>query len=197
MRGGATRILTLLTAIESHPLLTQRALASELEVALGTANHLLHCLESSKLIELFHTGGRTLYRLTPLGVSEKLRLLKLQIDGTVDHYIEIRDRISMSLESLDREHRRIVFYGAGDVAQLTYIVVATGDFKLVGVVDDEKGGQRFFGYEVAHPSELVDGDLNGTPFDTLVLVSYTCTDEMKENLWRMNFPPCRVFTLFD
>ena len=75
--------------------------------------------------------------------------------------------------------------------------MATGDFNFVGIVDDEKSGQHFFGYEVAHPSELAGGHLNGTPFDTVVLVSDRCPDEMKENLRRMNFLPSQVLTLFD
>ena len=41
MTGEESRVLGLLTAIESHPSVTQRALVSELHVALGTANHLI------------------------------------------------------------------------------------------------------------------------------------------------------------
>ncbi|MDA2928216.1 hypothetical protein MYX78_13485 [Acidobacteria bacterium AH-259-G07] len=75
MTLGERRILSLLTSIESQLSLTQRVLAKKLGVALGTANKLVHCLAKSKMIELPQSGGRTIYRLMPLGVSEKLRLL--------------------------------------------------------------------------------------------------------------------------
>ena len=194
--GQEGRILTLLTTIESSRLLTQRALADELEVALGTANHLLHSLKSRKLIAFASTDGRMLYRLTPLGVNEKLRLRRRQMDNAMDRYSEIRNHISMGLESLDRKHRRIVFYGAGEVAQIAYAAMASGDFELIGVVDDEKVGQRCFGHEVVHPSALTNGVLNGVQFDTLVLVALTRVGEMKETLERMEFPSARVLTLF-
>ena len=197
MNGREKRILTLLTTVKSQPLLTQRMLARELEVSLATANHLLHSLKAKNLVQFSHANGRTIYGLTSAGVSEKLRLSRLRIDKTLDRYTEIRDSISIRLEKLVKKHGKIVFYGAGDVAQIVYIAVVAGNYELVGVVDDEKDGQRFFGYEIVHPSRLADGRLGDTEFDTLLLAAYTSIGRMKENLRRMNYPSKRVLVLFD
>ena len=41
------------------------------------------------------------------------------------------------------------------------------------------------------------GDLNGFPFDVIIVASYRDADRIDENLRRMNFPPSQVLVLFD
>ena len=59
----------------------------------------------------------------------------------------------------------------GGVGQIAHKAVATGDFELIGAVDDERVGQGFFGYEIICLSTLAAGLLSGTHIDTLVLVA--------------------------
>ena len=197
MTGGQGRVLGLLAAIESRPSVTQRDLARELHVALGTANHLIRSLAEERLIEVSHRGRHSFYRLTPDGVREKLRLLRLQLDETLGQYVAIRDGIALRLEALSRGHTKVVFYGAGDIAQIAYIAAANNGMELVGLVDDKKAGQRFFGYTVDHPHELRGGRLDEKPYDIVILASYTRSAEMKRNLRRMKVDPSQVFSLFD
>ncbi len=183
--------------MESITDLSQRILARRLGVALGTTNKLVQSLVKKKWVKLSHKSGRISYQLTSAGLAEKLRLQKLRRKETLDDYVEICSRISASLETLNKDQRRLVFYGAGDVAHIVYTQVAHSTFALVGVVDDEKAGQQFFEHKIAHPSELKDGNLNSVPFEVVVVASYSHADEIKENLRRMNFPPSQVLVLFD
>ncbi len=130
-------------------------------------------------------------------LAEKRRLRKLQFEETIGDYIEDRNNISASLDYLDKGRSRIVLYGAGDVAQILYTIVAHSKVELVGVVDDEKAGQQFFEHKIAQPSELNDSTLNSVPFDVIIVASYNHADDIKENLRRMNFPPSQVLVLFD
>ncbi|MDA2925202.1 hypothetical protein MYX65_11240, partial [Acidobacteria bacterium AH-259-L09] len=91
---------------------------------------------------------------------------------------------------------------ARDIAQIAYLVVASGDFDLVGVVNDEKAGQPFFGHEVSHPSELSVSPKFSVLIRLLrclpwLLASHTHGHEMKKNLRRLHFPPSQVFALFN
>jgi hypothetical protein len=67
------------------------------------------------------------------------------------------------------EHRdvsSIVFYGAGDLAEIAYLSLQETNIKLVAVVDDEKNGKRFMRYIVEHPDRLV-----ALTFDKILITS--------------------------
>ena len=98
---------------------------------------------------------------------------------------------------MDQHQKRLVFYGAGRIAQIAYIVVANRDLKLVGVVDDERAGQKFFEYDVVRPLELANGHLGGDTFDSILLASHSRSQEMKESLEKMSLSPSRSLALFD
>jgi len=172
-------------------------LARLLGVALGTTNKLVQSLVRKKWVKVSHKSGRSSYQLTSAGLAEKLRLLKLRRKETLNDYAEICNRISASLETLNQSQRRLVFYGAGDVAHIVYTQVAHSTFELVGVVDDQKAGEQFFEHEIADPSELKGGNLNSAPFDVIVVSSYNHADDIKENVRRMNFRSSQVLVLFD
>ncbi len=191
------RFLSILAWVESAPGLTQRMLAERLGVALGTANQLVRSLISRRWIKLVPTGRRTRYLLTTAGLAEKRRLRKIRFEETIGDYIGVRNHISASLDNLDKGRPRIVLYGAGDVAQIVYTIVAHSKLELIGVVDDAKAGEKFFDHEIAHPAELEWSDLNGFPFDVVIVASYRHADKIEQSLRRMNFPPSRVFALFD
>ena len=191
------KFLSTLALVESTPGLTQRMLAKRLGVALGTANQLVRSLASRRWIKSVPTGRRTRYLLTTAGLAEKRRLRKLQFEETLGDYIGVRNHISASLDHLDRGRSRMVLYGAGEVAQIVYTIVAHSKLELIGVVDDAKVGEQFFEHEIAHPTELEGGDLNGFPFDVITVASYRHAERIEQNLRRMNVPPSQVFALFD
>ena len=197
MKTEEGRVLNTLTSVESVPGLSQRMLSRRLGVALGTTDKLVQSLVKKKWVKLSHQSGMTSYHLTSTGIAEKVRLLKLRLKETLEDYVEFRDRICASLEILNKGQKRLVFYGAGDVAHIVYTRVAHSTLELVGVVDDQKAGEQFFEHKIAHPSELKDGNLNRVPFDVIIVASYNHADDIEENLRRMNFPPSQVLVLFD
>ena len=197
MKSTEVRTLRTLTSIETNPRLTQRLLAEQLGVALGTINNTLQGLEQQNWVNIGPKQGRTTYELTSAGAAEKLRLLRLQLEETVDVYAELRAQISARIDALDGHRRRLIFYGAGRIAQIAYIVVANRDLRLVGVVDDERAGQRFFEYDVVRPLELAGGHLRGDTFDAIVLASHSRSREMKEGLENMSLSTSRILALFD
>ena len=197
MKSTEVRTLKTLTSIETNPQLTQRLLAEQLGVALGTINNTLQGLAQQNWVHIAPRQGRTTYELTSAGAAEKLRLLRLQLEETVDIYAGLRAQISARIDSLDRSRKRLVLYGAGSIAQIAYVVLANRDLKLVGVVDDEKAGQKFFEHDVARPEDLSVGHFRENPFDAIVLASQSRCVEMKETLERMNLSSSRILALVD
>ena len=115
--------------------------------------------------------------------------------ATLEHYIDIREKISSALEGLEGVRKRLVFYGAGDVAQIAYVVVANSNLKLVGVVDDERSGERFFGHRIESLSALRDRHLGECPFDALVVASFRHASQMTQKLAERGFALSRAVLL--
>jgi Mn-dependent DtxR family transcriptional regulator len=191
----------ILTAIESGRPVTHRSLSRELNVALGLANLLVRRLVSKGYVKVTTIPrNRVKYLLTPAGLAEKTRVSKAYLDNTVRLYTETRERIRESLERVSADlatrglDKRIVFYGAGEVAEIAFISLQRTDLQLVGIVDDRIDG-CFFGMPVHRLDNLADGTLLGERFAQLGIMSIRKADQMSAKLEAIGFPSSRIFTL--
>ena len=191
----------ILTAIDSGQPVTHRSLSRELNVALGLANLLVRRLVSKGYIKVTTIPrNRVKYLLTPAGLAEKTRVSKAYFDNTVRLYTETRERIRESLERVSEDlaarglDKRIVFYGAGEVAEIAFISLQRTDLQLVGIIDDRVDG-RFFGMPVHRLEHLTEGTLAGARFAQLGIMSIRKSDQMSAKLDAIGFPSSRVFTL--
>jgi hypothetical protein len=195
----------ILTAIESGRPVTQRSLSRDLGVALGLTNLLLRRLINKGYVKV--TGiqrKRVAYLITPAGIVEKSRVSRAYLENTVRLYTETRERIRSSFDALSAswssgdgaatDEKRIVFYGAGEVAEIGYVSLQRTDLHLVGVVDDFVR-TPFFGLPVSTLEQLGDGMLNGQTFDRLVIMSMRKSDQMQARLGAIGFPSSRITLL--
>jgi hypothetical protein len=119
-------------------------------------------------------------------------------------YSETRARIRESLEQLsaswpagalgDGGEKRIVFYGAGEVAEIGYVSLQETDLHLAGVVDDQRQGQ-FFGLPIHTPDELQPHGLGGAPYGRVVVMSFRDVDQIRAKLRARGFPSEGLFLL--
>jgi hypothetical protein len=79
--------------------------------------------------------------------------------------------VSASCDAPERAHaaKRVVFLGAGDVAEIGYAALRQTDLTLVAVVDDERGGM-FFEHAIRSGAELRGSEIAGVPFDRLIVM---------------------------
>jgi hypothetical protein len=117
------------------------------------------------------------YFMTPAGLEALGRATRVSMANTVHLYTETREHIRASLTELseriaaDRKgEKRVVFYGAGDVAEIAYVSLQRTDLTLVAVVDDRKHG-RFFDLQIVDPTTLTADTINGAPYAQLVVTS--------------------------
>lgn len=209
MKPHDTYTRKILSEIDNGHRVTQRRLASELGIALGLTNLLVRRLVKRGWIEVVRINpNRVQYLLTPAGMAAKARVTRNYLQRTTRLYTETRERIRERLEVLSMSwpadrmdgngngegRKTIVFYGAGEVAEIGYVSLQATDLHLVGVVDDAEK-THFFGMPVYHPSCLTPHDLNGTSFGRVVVMSFKKADQIHARLQAGGFPPDHVFLL--
>ena len=179
--------------------LTQRSLAREMGVAVGLANLLIRRLVGKGYVRIANMGAKHVrYLMTPEGWDALASATRASLENTVHLYTQTREQIRDSLASISEqcaEHeKRIVFYGAGDVAEIAYVSLQNTDLALVGVVDDTRTG-RFFNVEISSPDSLTRETIAGVPYSHVVVTSLRAADAIRQRLASRDVPPERVFCL--
>lgn len=192
---GDERTFQILSAIEREETVTQRGLSRELGIALGLTNSLVKRLTKQGWIRVSHVSLRRFrYYLTPAGLAEKSRLARLSLLNTLRLYTNTRNQIRSTLTKvIDGEAKtpRLVLYGAGDVAEITFVVVSHTGLDLVGVVDDSKVGSSFFGFTIESPETL----RQKSSYDKVVVTSLRRAGEITRRLEELNIEASRVVYL--
>lgn len=184
--------------------MSQRSLASDLGIALGLTNLLVKRLVRKGWVRVIHIKpNRVRYLITPAGIAEKTRMSRAYFDSSVQFYKQTRDRIQQQFSALSTGWpndgtsglpKRVVFYGAGEVAEIGYICLVETDLQLVGVVDAART-KPFFGLSVCSPEHLDGLVLNGQSFDRLVVMSFGNTDALRADVLALRVPLDCVFWL--
>ena len=179
-----THTLRILDAIESDHFVSQRTLAGDLGIALGLTNLLVKRLVRKGWIKVTHVkSNRVRYLITPAGIIEKGRMSRAYFEKSVLFYRQTRDRIRQQFAVLSagwppgEAPKRIVFYGAGEVAEIGYVCLIETDLTLVGV-SDTAPSKPFFGLSVHLPEHFSGLALQGQPFDRLVVMSFRNADKL-------------------
>jgi DNA-binding MarR family transcriptional regulator len=194
--------LKVLQAIASGERVTQRSLSSDLGVALGLTNLLIRRLVGKGYVKIAKVGTRHIrYLMTATGWEALAQATRESLENTVHLYTQTREQIRRSLsvisercEKDDSGQKRIVFYGAGDVAEIAYVSLQSTDLTLVGVVDDRRTG-RFFEVAICPPEELSAGRVGATPYGHVVVTSLRHADTIRARIAERGVPPEQVSCL--
>lgn len=189
----------ILQAIASGERVTQRSLARQMGVAVGLANLLIRRLVGKGYVRIANMGARHVkYLMTPAGWDALAKATRASLENTVHLYTQTREHIRDSLASISEQcaenEKRVVFYGAGDVAEIAYVSLQNTDLSLVGVVDDARTG-RFFHLEIATPDALTRETIAGVPYSHVVITSLHAADAIRAKLASRDVPAEKVFCL--
>lgn len=191
-----------LQAIASGGRVTQRSLSSDLGVALGLTNLLIRRLVGKGYVKVSKMGTRHVrYLMTPAGWEALASATRQSLENTVHLYTETREHIRSSLFQISARctpdpdgRKRVIFYGAGDVAEIAYVSLQKTDLSLVGVVDDRRTG-TFFSLPICPPEKLTEQSIDGTPYSHVVVTSLRHADAICARLAAQQVPEERVFRL--
>jgi DNA-binding MarR family transcriptional regulator len=191
-----------LQAIASGQRVTQRALSSDLGVALGLTNLLIRRLVAKGYVKVSGMGTRHIrYLMTAAGWEALAHATRRSLESTVHLYTETREQIRASLSAISARcdvdadgRKRVVFYGAGDVAEIAYVSLQSTDLTLVGVVDDRRTG-RFFEIVICPPEALAPQTLGTVPYGHVVVTSLRHADTIRARIEERGVPSGRVSCL--
>jgi DNA-binding MarR family transcriptional regulator len=188
------RTLKILEEIENSYDTSQRELAGKLNVSLGLVNSFIKRLAQKGYLKVtMIPKNRVKYILTPKGAAEKTRLTYHYIQYSFQFYRGARKRLRLLFQDLaDKSVHSVIFYGTGDLAEIAYVSLQETSIKLRAVSDDQKIGERFFGYVVIDPAEMAE-----LSFDKILVTAVESRDMALETLSENGFSNDKVVLLGD
>jgi len=181
--------LRILEEIEKNDSQSQRELARKLNISLGLVNAFVKRLAHKGYFRIATIPkNRARYILTPKGFAEKTRLTYKFIQHSFHFYKRAREELKRLLSALENAGvRRVVFYGASDLAEIAYVSLKETSLELVGIVDDFKFGEKFLGRAITHPSGL-----KRVKYDKIIVTSISSKDDIYANIATLNIPDTKI-----
>jgi len=140
-RQGDTDAITLrvLTAIEGKQAVSQRAVARELNIALGLANAYLRRCAAKGWIKVSQIPARRYaYYLTPKGFAEKSRLAATYLRNSLAFVRLAKEQCDGAIaECVRHGWRRIVLCGTGEITDIASLCAKDHDVNVLGIVDGD------------------------------------------------------------
>ena len=183
------RTLKILEKVDNDGTPSQRDLARDLDISLGLVNSFIKRLAKKGYFKIGHLPkNRVRYIMTARGVAEKSRLTSEYIQFSFKFYRNARQKLRDLYANLEAQGvRRIVFYGAGDLAEIAYLSLQQSCIELVAVVDAGRVGKNFMQFTVAHPDRIVS-----LWFDRILIATIHSTEAVAGNLATMGISANRV-----
>ena len=150
--------LRVLELVEERDKITQRGVATELEIAVGMANALIKRLVLKGYIKVKDAPSRRYgYYITPEGFMEKGRLVSKYIANSFKFFGEARrDYDVIACQISAGQVTGVCCVGTGEVMEIAQMVFATHNIEVVCVLDVlAHEGQRHFQSYFDIPKEMV------------------------------------------
>lgn len=175
---GVGSILRILSACEESEPSGQRAIAERVGVALGLANALIRRCVQKGFVKITEAPTRRYaYYLTPVGFSEKARLVAEYVSLSLDFFRRARGQFEqLAGDSAKRGWKRLILVGSGELAEIALLSVDGSGAKWVAVLDPQRNLPEFHGRRVIRDLSDSEG------FDAVVIAesrdAQACYDEL-------------------
>jgi DNA-binding MarR family transcriptional regulator len=185
-------ILRLMGEIDRNGNYTQRELSHRLNLSLGLVNTFLKRLVSKGYFKVkTMPRNRVKYFLTPEGLARKSKLTVQYLQYSVNFYRDIKKLLISKYKEMEKNKvNSVLFYGAGEVAELAYLYLQLTNIQLAGIIDDKMNGSNFFGLTIAGPDRI-----NQMEWDMVLLTRLEDTDEDLKQLLGKGIDPERIATI--
>jgi DNA-binding MarR family transcriptional regulator len=185
-------ILRLMGEIDRDGGHSQRELSRRLNLSLGLVNTFLKRLVKKGYFKVMTMPkNRVRYFLTPAGLARKSKLTVEYLQYSVNFYKDIKDLLLNKYMEMKRDNvRSVLFYGAGEVAELAFLYLQLTDIELVGIIDDKQDGNYFFGFQIAGLDCIEQVD-----WDVILLTRLEDSDQDIKSLLERGIDPERIITI--
>jgi DNA-binding MarR family transcriptional regulator len=186
------RSLQILEEINNNHSPSQRDLARKLNISLGLVNSFIKRLARKGYLKITTIPrNRVKYILTPKGFAEKSRLTYEFIQYSFRFYKEALRKFEDLLNGFKKRGvKKVIFYGANDLAEIAFISLKSTDIALIGVVDDLKKGDRFLDFTIKSIAEL-----HRVKFDMIIITTIESSEDIFNKLIQKRIPREKIIML--
>lgn len=177
------RELMILSHLAKEPDTSQAQLSKYLGISVSMVNKYIARFSEDEIINISGTTNRdTKYIVTVKGHEKRRRLLVNYMIETVRLYKdakrEFKDKFT---DFVAKGVSKVVFYGAGETAEIAITAAIDAGMKVIAVVDQkkEKQGKTINGILIVSPSML--GNME---FDGIIISSLGYTEEIHKKIIR-------------
>lgn len=158
----------LLDELSRESIVSQRALADRLGIALGLVNAYIKRLYKKGHIKIKTLPrNRIKYIITPQGFSEKTRLTYKFMQFSILYFKDIRQKIERNYAVMAKSGiKRVLLWGDGELAELCYISTRGFPLEIVGVVGSKRVDKGFFNKNIYTLQDISDIE-----FDALLVAT--------------------------
>jgi FlaA1/EpsC-like NDP-sugar epimerase len=128
------------------------------------------------------TGRKILYLITPKGMVQATNFIYDRVRETQHYYQYTKDLLTTYFTNLyDKGVRKVVIYGTGQLAEITYLSLLDSPLKLHSILTDDPASskKKFLGHEVLTLSEFVQKIFETPAPENLIILS-TVSQEKDE-----------------
>jgi len=185
--------LKILESIEKEPVITQRDLASELDIALGLTNAYIKRLCKKGYIKVKNLSGKKIkYILTVKGFTEKAKLTYRYMHHSFEHIKEIKSAIEKNYQKMLQDNvKKILIWGDGELAELCFIILSRLPIEITGFVSFNKDIKQLNQTKLYRKDEIDNLDFDAVlvaTFDEKELAQLQSMDNIKKKktyyLWQ-------------
>ena len=181
--------LDTLLEIKDDPSVNQRSLARKLNISLGLTNAILQNLihrgwvKAQKL-----TGRKILYLITPQGMARATNLIYDRFRETQNYYQYTKELLTSYLTDLyNQGKKRVIIYGTGQLAEITYLSLLDSPLKLHSILTDDPASskKKFLGHEILTISDFIEKysqQLSEKPQKELVIISTVNPGKLRQEI---------------
>ncbi len=189
---------SLLSAISRDKHITQRDIASKMNVSVAMVNFYLDEYEEKGLIKRVYHGTKSIdYFVTDKGEERRKELSIRYLESALDVYNEAKLSCNVIFKKLRiKNFKKVLFYGAGEVCEMLLSVLNSDqsiDLDVIAVIDDDnkKIGKKILDKDIISLSEV-----NNLSYDGILISTYTHTDTIYQKLIEQNIDKEKIVSFF-
>ena len=189
----------LLELISKNPNITQRTLANHLNVSVSNVNNHIDEYEKKGYLKREYLSSKTVeYLITKKGIERKnllnlnfLKSSQLILDSAKANIIEFINKLK------EKDYKKILFYGAGEVAEIMLHVIRKENPQLIevaGIIDDDVNKQAG---SIEGINIISLDKINEIEHDGILISSYAHREIMYKRLLDLGYSKDNILEFFE
>ncbi|MFY9537909.1 MAG: winged helix-turn-helix transcriptional regulator [Bacilli bacterium] len=189
----------LLDLISKNPNSTQRTLANHLNVSVSNVNNHIDEYEKKGYLKREYLSSKTVeYLITKKGIERKnllnlnfLKSSQLILDSAKANIIEFINKLK------EKDYKKILFYGAGEVAEIMLHVIRKENPQLIevaGIIDDDVNKQAG---SIEGINIISLDKINEIEHDGILISSYAHREIMYKRLLDLGYSKDNILEFFE